>query len=63
MVFIIILWLGCGDNFVGGFIYGFVNNHSVDASIHYGLICSKLCIISKYSVHPDLSENLLKKFH
>jgi fructose-1-phosphate kinase PfkB-like protein len=51
---------GAGDNFVGGFCYGLVNNYSIEECIQFGQNASKMALSTDLSVHPKLSEENIK---
>lgn len=52
---------GAGDSFFIGFLYGYINEKSVEECLRLGTICAGLCVTSKELAYADLSEKLLKK--
>ena len=51
---------GAGDNFVGGFCYGLLNEYSIEDCIQLGQNSSKLALSTEMSVHPKLNEEMIK---
>eukprot|EP01080_Neovahlkampfia_damariscottae_P001356 gene1356-11438_t len=51
---------GAGDNFVGGFCYGLLNNYTIEECIQLGQNSSKLALSTEFSVHPKLNEEMIK---
>ena len=54
---------GAGDNFFSGFLYAFLNKHSIKTCMQYGTICGALCITSNQLVAEKLTAAYLKELH
>lgn len=51
---------GAGDSFFSGFLYGFINEKSIEECLKLGTICAGLCITSEKLAFEGLNEKLLK---
>eukprot|EP01112_Ceratiomyxa_fruticulosa_P010361 TRINITY_DN273_c0_g1_i4.p1 TRINITY_DN273_c0_g1~~TRINITY_DN273_c0_g1_i4.p1 ORF type:complete len:683 (+),score=133.54 TRINITY_DN273_c0_g1_i4:588-2636(+) len=50
---------GAGDSMIGCFIWGLLNNNSLDQCIQYGLECAKLSISSEETISPLITADYL----
>ncbi|MCX8130398.1 MAG: carbohydrate kinase family protein [Clostridia bacterium] len=52
---------GAGDSFFSGFLYGYLQNKSIEECLRFATICAGLCITSEELAYKDLSEEILNK--
>ncbi|MNO22086.1 Pseudouridine kinase [compost metagenome] len=50
---------GAGDSFFSGFLYGYLNNRSIEECLGLATICAGLSITSEELAYPNLSEDFL----
>lgn len=50
---------GAGDSFFSGFLYGFLQEKSIEECLKLGTVCAGLCITSYELAYEGLSEELL----
>lgn len=52
---------GAGDSFFSGYLYGYLNNKSIEECLGFAAICAGLSITCEELAYPELSENLLQQ--
>ena len=53
---------GAGDSYFAGFLYGFINNQSIQNCMRYGAACGAMTVEDKNLVALKLSEKKLEEF-
>lgn len=54
---------GAGDSFFSGFLYGFLNNYSLEKCMEYGTINAGLTIESENLYNKNINKNLLENMY
>ncbi|WP_048826491.1 PfkB family carbohydrate kinase [Hymenobacter sp. DG25B] len=52
---------GAGDNFLAGFLYGFLRQEPAQKCLQYGALCGSWCVGVQGLVDPQLSNHRLEE--